>query len=257
MRSVSLATRIPLSLLLIAFGMVKVVPTQFVTFTLPSEMLVEVGQSTGPGMLWKFMATSTVYTVITGLVEVAAGVLLIFRHTALLGALVGIVALVQVCVLNFSYGVPVRVVPVVMLIMAVVVTVPWWSRLVRVLLDGDAVRVGRIGVAVWCAAAVAVGVFMADNGIRRYHEVTHRQSEQDGVWQVDSFDGARPWSKIAIDDRPGFRRLVVKLATGDVETRALDEFRLEPAGDRLVVTGAGIRAHLHRIPQRVVGNEFR
>ncbi|NNH70644.1 hypothetical protein HLB23_12345 [Nocardia uniformis] len=279
--------RVALSLAIIAFGMVKVIPTQFITFTLPGEMLVPLGESSPSGMLWKFMATSTPYTVITGVVEVLGGLLLIFRRTVLLGALVCLVALVQVSILNLAYGVPVLVTPLLMLAMALAVSMPWWPRLIDVLFrnrDSAALpepsshgrRIRMVGTAVHATAAVLVIAFMGGNGIRTYYDYTERLSALDGVWAVDEFHGTGPrWVRLAIEDRPAAKRLVLARDTAESATLELTVDTTEqvlragnwtlryahPSDTVLRITGefdgAPVDATLHRIPLRTESREFR
>ncbi|MCP9619025.1 hypothetical protein FOH10_10705 [Nocardia otitidiscaviarum] len=280
------AVRVLLSLAMIAFGMVKVVPTQFITFTLPGAMLVPLGDSSPSGMLWKFMATSTPYTVITGAVEVLGGLLLIFRRTTLLGALVSAVALVQVSILNLSYGVPVILTPLLMLAMALVVALPWWSRLLDVLIrNRDSValpeppaagrRRRRAGTLAHLAAAAVVIAAMGANGIRSYNDYTERISPLDGVWAVDTYEGAGPrWVRLAIDARPAAQRLAVTRDTGELLTTELSidaatsrlrlddstlDYRQHDSTLRLTgeFDGTPVDITLHRIPLRGETRDFR
>ncbi|MBF6180134.1 Uncharacterised protein [Nocardia otitidiscaviarum] len=280
------AVRVLLSLAMIAFGMVKVVPTQFITFTLPGAMLVPLGDSSPSGMLWKFMATSTPYTVITGAVEVLGGLLLIFRRTTLLGALVSAVALVQVSILNLSYGVPVILTPLLMLAMALVVALPWWSRLLDVLIrNRDSValpeppaagrRRRRAGTLAHLAAAAVVIAAMGANGIRSYNDYTERISPLDGVWAVDTYEGAGPrWVRLAIDARPAAQHLAVTRDTGELLTTELSidaatsrlrlddstlDYRQHDSTLRLTgeFDGTPVDITLHRIPLRGEARDFR
>ncbi|MRH90250.1 hypothetical protein GFY24_22895 [Nocardia sp. SYP-A9097] len=279
--------RVVLSLTMIGFGMVKVIPTQFIVFTLPGEMLVPLGESSSSGMLWKFMATSTPYTVITGAVEVIGGLLLIFRRTVLLGALVCMVALIQVSILNIAYDVPVIAPPLLMLAMALAVSVPWWSGLIDVLFRNrdsaalpppraDRRRIRLVGTAAHSVAAVLVVLFMGANGIRTYYDYTERLSPLDGVWAVDEFHGDGPrWVRFAIDDRPASQRLVLVRDDGELTTRdltvATTESVLRVGGWTLRYTqlsdtglhligqfdGGPIDTTLRRIPLRTETRDFR
>jgi hypothetical protein len=58
--------------------------------------------------LWTFMGFSTPYAVFAGAVEVLGAMLLFFRRTTTLGALILCGALTNVVILDFCYGVPVR-----------------------------------------------------------------------------------------------------------------------------------------------------
>ncbi|MFB8003427.1 hypothetical protein [Nocardia sp. NPDC056000] len=276
--------RVGLSLAMIGFGMVKVIPTQFIVFTLPGEMVVSLGESSPSGMLWKFMATSTPYTVIAGTVEVIGGLLLIFRRTVLLGALVCMVALIQVSTFNIAYHVPVLAPPLIMLGMALVVSMPWWSRLIDMLFrnrDSAALprprgdrRIRLAGIIAHTVTAVLVIVFMGANGIRTYHNYTERLSSLDGVWAVDEFrgDGLR-WVRVAIDDRPASRRLVLIRENGELTEQGLtvaeavlhvgewtlrytqqSDARLHLTGD---FDGTSVDTTLRRIPLHTESRDFR
>ncbi|MCM6776305.1 hypothetical protein NDR87_20390 [Nocardia sp. CDC159] len=267
--------------------MVKVIPAQFVTFTLPGQMLVTVAESSGSGMLWKFMAASDVYTVVSGCVEVLGGVLLIFRRTVLLGALVSMVALIQVCVLNLAYGVPVVLVPLVMLAMALAVSAPWWRRLVDVmfrevdsarrvpvrLVADRRIRLG--GTVIHLVGVLLIAGAIGATALRTHHEYTARNSAWDGVWAVTAFDGGGvPWAQVAIDDRPASTRLVLRRGP-DLLKRDVTIDRTPPvlraAGivlaveqnepDTLCLAGSfdGQRVHvrLQRMPVLVRSGEFR
>src|SRR5258706_790692 len=96
-----------LGLILIEYGGLKVVPSQFPRPPL-SRLLQPFGDASPMGLLWTFMGASVAYTVFAGLAELAGGVLLLFRRTASLGALVAIPVLTNVVVLNFCYDVPVK-----------------------------------------------------------------------------------------------------------------------------------------------------
>lgn len=99
--------RYSLALTLLGYGMVKIVPTQFQHLSL-SRLDETYGASSPMGLLWNFMAYSTGYTVFAGLMEVLPGMLLLFRRTAPLGALIAFSVLTNIVALNFFYDVPVK-----------------------------------------------------------------------------------------------------------------------------------------------------
>lgn len=99
--------RLVLAAAMISYGAYKVIPSQFVK-PFPSQLIQPFGESSPMGILWTFMGTSPGYTIFTGAAEMIAGLLLVFRRTALLGALVGIGVMSHVVALNFSYDVPVK-----------------------------------------------------------------------------------------------------------------------------------------------------
>ncbi|MCE2995113.1 MAG: hypothetical protein ACK5RG_02325 [Cyclobacteriaceae bacterium] len=100
-------TRYYLALILLSYGLFKMVPTQFEE---PSaRMLVQMyGESSPMGLLWNFMGYSTAYQIFGGVAEVLGAVLLLFRRTTLLGALILVGVMANVVILNYCFDVPVK-----------------------------------------------------------------------------------------------------------------------------------------------------
>ena len=92
------------------------------------------------GLLWTFMGYSGVYSVFAGLGEVIGGVLLFFRRTRLLGALVVAMVMSHVVVLNFAYDVPVKVFSTHLLLIAVLIMTPDRKRLLNFFILNKVVR---------------------------------------------------------------------------------------------------------------------
>jgi hypothetical protein len=86
------------------------------------------------GILWTFMAASVPYTFFGGLMEALGGVLLFWRRTTTLGALVAIAVMSNVVMLNFCYDVPVKLYSAHILLMAAFLVLPDAQRLWNVLL---------------------------------------------------------------------------------------------------------------------------
>ncbi|HMB91205.1 MAG TPA: hypothetical protein VKP65_10185, partial [Rhodothermales bacterium] len=103
----TLGVRYYLAFVLLAYGFVKVIKVQFGTPSL-ERLVTPFGETSPMGLLWSFMGHSTPYTMFTGLGEVTAGLLLFFRRTTTLGALVAFGVMLHVMMLNFSYDVPVK-----------------------------------------------------------------------------------------------------------------------------------------------------
>lgn len=89
------------------YGGMKVVNVQFPPPTV-AELLQPLGARTSMGLLWTFMGISPAYTTFAGLGEVVGAVLLFWRRTTSLGALVLCGVLANVVMLNFAYDVPVK-----------------------------------------------------------------------------------------------------------------------------------------------------
>ena len=121
--------RYALAFALLSYGMLKVIPTQF--FGLPDliGLASPYGEFSRFSVLWNFMGYSAAYTIFTGLVEVSAGALLLFRRTSTLGALAAAAALVNVAVLDFSYGVPEKLDVLHLILMSIIILAPEFGRL--------------------------------------------------------------------------------------------------------------------------------
>ena len=86
------------------------------------------------GLLWTFMGASRAYTIFGGLGELTGGLLLLWRRTTTLGALVVIAVMTNVVMLNFSYDVPVKQYSVHLVLMALYLLLPEARRLANLLL---------------------------------------------------------------------------------------------------------------------------
>lgn len=124
--------RYALGTILLGYGTSKVIKTQF-PFPSQDRLLEPFGQASPMGLLWTFMGVSTPYTVFAGAMEVLGGVLLFFRRTTTLGALVTIAVMTNVFMLNMCYDVPVKQFSLHLLLMAVFLLVPDLGRLANVL----------------------------------------------------------------------------------------------------------------------------
>jgi uncharacterized membrane protein YphA (DoxX/SURF4 family) len=124
--------RYALGSILLGYGMAKVIKTQF-PFPSQDRLMEPFGEASPMGLLWTFMGVSTPYTVFAGAMEVLGGVLLFFRRTTTLGALVVVAVMTNVVMLNLCYDVPVKQYSIHLLLMAAFLLVPDLRRLANVL----------------------------------------------------------------------------------------------------------------------------
>jgi hypothetical protein len=117
-----------LAAIVIHYGIVKVLPTQF-TFPAPARMTENVGDMSPQGLLWTLMGASPAYVIFTGTVELLGGLLLLWRRTRLLGALVVAAAMTNVVMLNLCYDVTVKLMSMHLLLTALVLAAPDARRL--------------------------------------------------------------------------------------------------------------------------------
>jgi hypothetical protein len=124
--------RYALGVTMMGYGFAKVFKTQF-PFPSPDRLQSTYGESSPMGLLWTMMGYSTPYNVFTGGIEVLGGMLLFWRRTQLLGALVCAGALANIVMLNVCYDVPVKLFSTHLLLMSVYVMAPDLGRLAALL----------------------------------------------------------------------------------------------------------------------------
>ncbi len=206
-----LVVRFTLSFTLLSYGFAKVFPLQFIPPGL-SRLTETYGDSSPMGLLWTFMGASTAYTVLCGLVEAAGGVLLFFRRTTALGALVGGVAMLNIAALNFCYDVPVKLYSVHLFLMCVFLLLPdfaaLWSffalhrasRLVGVWLprfERRPLRIAAIALQVLVIVSVLYNNIWGGYRNAKSFAAEFKHPPLYGVWTVDGGDSH--WRQIVID----------------------------------------------------------
>lgn len=92
------------------------------------------GDSSPMNVLWAFMATSQAYTMFAGFGEILAGLLIVWRRTALLGAAVSLGVMTNVLMLNISYDVPVKLYSSHLVMASILVLMPDAERLINIFL---------------------------------------------------------------------------------------------------------------------------
>jgi hypothetical protein len=92
---------------MISYGLYKVIKLQL-PFPSLTRLVQPYGDSSPMGLAWTYMGYSTSYNYFTGFAELLAGVLLIFRRTSTLGALVCLGVMTNVFMINIGYDVPVK-----------------------------------------------------------------------------------------------------------------------------------------------------
>jgi hypothetical protein len=118
-----LIVRFTLAFTMLAYGLAKVIPMQMPAPG-PARLIEPLGDFSPMGVLWTFMGVSPAYESFCGLAETTGGVLLLFRRTAFLGALVSGAALTNVVMLNFCYDVPVKIYSTHLLMLAAFLALP-------------------------------------------------------------------------------------------------------------------------------------
>jgi len=170
------------------------------------------------GALWWFMGASTPYIVFSGAAEVTGGLLLLFRRTTSLGAMVSFAVMANVVALNYCYDVPVKLYSSNILLMAVFLAAPDLRRLADVLVfnrasapvDLSAPRFERrwLRIAAAVFGVLLVGTQLVENlyqGWKGYRQSRVHPARPALYGLYDAESGAPPnWRKVAVDFPNGF-----------------------------------------------------
>ena len=210
-----LLVRFTLAFTLLAYGFAKVYPLQFRSLSL-STLTENYGESSPMGLLWTFMGASVVYTKFCGLAEVLGGLLLLFRRTTTIGALVAVGALSNVVMLNFCYDVPVKLYSTHLLLMALFLLIPDAAALTRFFLLSETsqlegVRLPRFERRWLRRAAIALqilvicsvlfnNVWSGYKNVKEYSASYFKDAPLRGIWITDRFTAAGS-QRAAITDR--------------------------------------------------------
>lgn len=133
----TVAIRFYVGLMLINYGLVKVIKLQF---PYPSfyRLTQPFGEASPMGLAWTFLGFSKGYNLFMGLAECAA-VLLLFRRTMTFGAIITLMTTANVMAVNYFYDVPVKILSTALFIMTAFLLLRDASRLLRFFFSGEAV----------------------------------------------------------------------------------------------------------------------
>ena len=206
-----LFVRYTLAFTLFGYGFAKIFPLQFQP-PYPNKLLEQWGDFSPMGALWSFMGASVPYIVFSGAAEVAGGVLLLFRRTATLGALVSFPVLVNVVALNFCYDVPVKLYSMNLLLMAVYLASADLRRLANVLVLNRpaapaeftepvfARRKLRIAATVFWVLFVGYTLYGHIHGGWQQYQMSYIHPKRPplfGIYEVDS--GPVDWNRVVVN----------------------------------------------------------
>ncbi len=147
------------------------------------------GDSSPMNVLWAFMGASRPYTIFAGLGEVTAALLLVWRKTAVLGALVALGVMTNVMMMNFCYDVPVKIFSTHLVVMSLMIICVDGGRLFNLFVanrpvpPADLIGIWKNKVAWWIKTTVKlifVGLFVllpcALQGTQFFNSVRSRQN---------------------------------------------------------------------------------
>jgi hypothetical protein len=211
--------RYSIALGLTGYAIAKILPLQFPPLSAYS-LEQRLGQLPPMALLWNFMEFSRPYNFFAGAMELAVVLLLCFRRTALLGALLCLVVMTNVAFLNYAYGVQVKLYATLIVASAAVLVLYDLPRLFAFFVKDEnprGVRVRSIWLARipnwarWTAKTVLVGSVIFSSLVAMIPASRSRSavsSSVDGTWVVTDF-AASGRSTGANHDTPRWRRLIL------------------------------------------------
>lgn len=182
------------------YGFAKLIPTQMPAPPL-SALLQPYGQFSPMSVLWLQVGSSPGYEMALGAVEVAAGLLLFWPRTAVLGALLSLLSMGQVFLMNMSFDVPVKILSSHLLLISLVLLAPHLRLLADTLVlqrssgpirmpqlfTGQ--RANRIATAVQVGLGIWVSIGLAVVGWQSWHQYGDGRPTPPlyGIWAVTEF----------------------------------------------------------------------
>ncbi|ETN93871.1 hypothetical protein P278_32810 [Zhouia amylolytica AD3] len=124
------ALRYYLAYYMLSYGMSKLFTNQFSSLSL-FDLVKTYGQSSPMGLMWNFMEYSDTYTIFSGISEIIGGVLLLFRRTTKLGALITFGVMLNVFLMNVSYDIPVKLFSFHLMLIAFYILIPHLKSLIN------------------------------------------------------------------------------------------------------------------------------
>lgn len=243
---------------MLVYGFAKIFRLQFSDLS-PFELRTTVGEISPMGLLWRFMGYSAPYTVFGGLCEAVPGVLLLWRRTAAIGAVMVIAVMTNVVMLNFSYDVSVKLYSMQLLIMAGLIALPDARRLLAAGLGRATTEVApRVRMSArrervrWIAKAIFL-LGLAGNVVLSPGSRSDDRPELYGNWVVDTLtaDGVEHpplasdpvrWQSVAFSRG----RMAIWRVSGDRDpevtaTRGTYVYEVAAASHKITVTIDGAR----------------
>jgi hypothetical protein len=205
--------RFSIALGLASYAVAKILPQQFPPI---SEFTLEqrVGDLAPMSLLWTFMEYSRPYAFFGGLMELAAVLLLCVRRTATLGAFICLAVMTNVALMNYAYGVPVKLYATMIALSAAVLLVYDAPRLIAVFVTNRTAPPAlspswrdRIPTALrWTVKGVVVGSVLLSSVAAMRGTLSRPTTSVglDGLWVVTSFkrDGqgadSSSWSQVMV-----------------------------------------------------------
>ena len=208
---------------MVIYGLAKVFYLQFQPPHF-AKLVQPYGDSSPMGLLWTFMGFSKGYTIFTGLGELAGGILLLFRRTVTLGALVVFAVMANVMALNFFYDVPVKILSSHIVMMSLLLIVLDSKRLWNLFIANKPVEARQIvpfftnpqnekvkNIAKGFIASIAIlgALFYMNRMLQKWGPDANRPALY-GLYEVDTFERNGEERPPLTSDYTRWRRLIIE-----------------------------------------------
>jgi uncharacterized membrane protein YphA (DoxX/SURF4 family) len=230
------ALRYALAVTMFAYGSAKVVKLQFSDPSL-GRLLEPLRDVSPMGLLWTFMGVSTPYTFFAGASELLGGVLLFFRRTTTLGALVTAAVMTNVAILNYAYDVPVKLLATHLVLMCGYLLIPDLRALCDFFIRNRPaapapvqphfaskkwrIAEGTVKTLFISFTVVTSAVGMIEGYNSRYGPAAPK-SPLYGIWDVEEFTRDGQTLPPLLTDTVRWRRMVTQSPTG-ISIRGMDD----------------------------------
>lgn len=185
---------------LFTYGIIKLFHLQFSPPSL-SRLFNTYGQSSPMRLMWTFMGASATYTIFAGASETLAAILLLFRRTRTVGAMVAFGVMFNVFMMNMSYDIPVKLFSFQLVVISVYIIAQDWRRLFAFFFKEKAVPAPNIQPLVrskkgwWVLLAfqvlfggfVIISQMIGANDSKKQYGTERVKSALYGVYNVDHF----------------------------------------------------------------------
>lgn len=120
-----------LSFFLFKYGFDKLFKVQFY-LPEPNTLYTPLGMLSKDILFWSTVGSSYSYSLFAGILEILPAILLLFRKTRLLGALIAFGVLIHVLLINFSFDISVKLLSSYLVGLSVILIQPYFSSLVSI-----------------------------------------------------------------------------------------------------------------------------
>lgn len=215
--------------MLSGYAFIKIVQSQFANRTDPYKAAMRVGELPSVELLWALYARAPMYETMLGLIEALCVLLIFFRRTRPVGALLTLASMVNVAAMNLAFGIGATFNAVTLAVAAVVLCILYYPVYRQWLSTAHTSHIsfGRN----WDRAALAlktlliIGAVTSTGGIwlNLIRPLAAMRGDLYGSWRVESIEGTAPGQNGVAPLGPGQVIMLNKMNV--LAVRSGDDFR--------------------------------